>query len=218
MLAYAAYDEPLIHERHPCRYEFNSDFAEVLFPQQPARWASIPRAIWVEIVELTDHPWFVRRAVPSGVPLRPMRPHPLFRDSRGRSAQLQKAPRGFYAKRSSCWTSGGPVQPADCTPCTRMRRIRQKSIHVQIRPSTRLRTISPMGVILTGGPQGGVYDPNAKQVRTGVLRPVSVLGICYGQQWLVHTLPADRWAPCRRSGIRRHAKHFDAHPLFARLA
>ena len=89
-LAYAAYDEPLIYERHRHRYEFISDFAEVLFHNNLRASGHNPESNLVEIVELTDHPWFVGVQFHPEFLSRPMRPHPLFRDFVG-AARSQKA-------------------------------------------------------------------------------------------------------------------------------
>ncbi len=75
---YPIYGKSMISERHRHRYEFNNDYLEA-FEQAGLRPTGInPETGLVEIVELSNHPWFV------GVQFHPelkstvMNPHPLF--------------------------------------------------------------------------------------------------------------------------------------------
>jgi len=77
-LAYEAYGKSLIQERHRHRYEFNNEYRE-LFESGGLRAVGVnPASKLVEIIEITDHPWFV------GVQFHPELkstvecPHPLF--------------------------------------------------------------------------------------------------------------------------------------------
>lgn len=77
-LTYQIYGKSQISERHRHRYEFNNDYLEQ-FERAGLRPTGInPDTGLVEIVELTNHPWFV------GVQFHPelkstvMNPHPLF--------------------------------------------------------------------------------------------------------------------------------------------
>ena len=72
------YGKDVISERHRHRYEFNNRFRK-MFDEAGMRCTGINRkADLVEIIELTDHPWFI------GVQFHPeysstvLRPHPLF--------------------------------------------------------------------------------------------------------------------------------------------
>jgi CTP synthase len=79
-LAGTAYGEKEISERHRHRYEFNNDFREPLGKVGMIVSGASPDGSLVEIVELTDHPWFLGCQFHPEFKSKPMRPHPLFRD------------------------------------------------------------------------------------------------------------------------------------------
>jgi len=72
------------------------------------------------------------------------------------------------------------------------RRIRELEVFSAILPChaavEEIRRWEPSGVVLSGGPSS-VYDAGAPECDGEVLRlGVPVLGICYGLQWMAHTL------------------------------
>jgi GMP synthase (glutamine-hydrolysing) len=72
------------------------------------------------------------------------------------------------------------------------RRIRERDVFSAILPCTvsldEVRRYKPSGVILSGGPSS-VYDPASPICDPHVLDlGLPVLGICYGLQWITHTL------------------------------
>lgn len=72
------------------------------------------------------------------------------------------------------------------------RRIREQQVFSTILPCTtpieEIRKLSPSGIILSGGPSS-VYDADAPKCDPKVLGlGIPVLGICYGMQWITHTL------------------------------
>jgi GMP synthase (glutamine-hydrolysing) len=72
------------------------------------------------------------------------------------------------------------------------RRIREQQVFSAILPCTatveEIQKFEPAGLVLSGGPSS-VYDPAAPVCDPKVLAlGVPVLGICYGMQWLAHTL------------------------------
>ena len=72
------------------------------------------------------------------------------------------------------------------------RRIREQNVFSVVLPCTasleEIRSYSPVGIILSGGPSS-VYDADAPPADPRVLElGVPVLGICYGLQFMVHTL------------------------------
>lgn len=79
-LAYQAYQETLIHERHRHRYEFNNAYLETFENSNMILSGFNPEHQLVEMIELKDHPWFVAVQFHPEFLSRPLRPHPLFRD------------------------------------------------------------------------------------------------------------------------------------------
>ena len=72
------------------------------------------------------------------------------------------------------------------------RRIREQEVFSAILPCTakldEIRALDPSGIVLSGGPSS-VYDASAPVCDPHVLRlGLPVLGICYGMQWMTHTL------------------------------
>ncbi len=76
----AAYDQPIVYERHRHRYEFNNEFRELLTDKGMELSGLSPDGRLVEVIELRDHPWFVGSQFHPEFKSRPERPHPLFRD------------------------------------------------------------------------------------------------------------------------------------------
>jgi len=78
--AYAAYGQEEISERHRHRYEFNNIYFEEI-TKAGMRVAGVnPDHGLVEIIELSDHPWFVGVQFHPEFKSRPIRSHPLFRE------------------------------------------------------------------------------------------------------------------------------------------
>jgi CTP synthase len=79
-LAFAAYGEEEISERHRHRYEFFNQYRNPLTQAGLKLSGLSPDGRLVEIVELSDHPWFVAVQFHPELKSRPTRAHPLFRD------------------------------------------------------------------------------------------------------------------------------------------
>src|SRR5580700_5658092 len=102
------------------------------------------------------------------------------------------------------------------------RRIREQQVFSAILPCTakidEIRALEPVGIVLSGGPSS-VYDKDAPACDPQVLQlGVPVLGICYGMQWLTHSLggkvaPAARreYGPAQLD-MARGSKLFDGIP------
>ena len=77
-LAYKIYGQKKISERHRHRYEFNNDYSKQLRSKGMLASGINSKTGLVEIIEITNHPWFV------GVQYHPEykstveKPHPLF--------------------------------------------------------------------------------------------------------------------------------------------
>jgi CTP synthase len=84
----AAYDEPIVFERHRHRYEFNNTFREVLGDAGLIFSGTSPDGRLVEIAELQDHPFMLGSQFHPELKSRPNRPHPLFRDFVAAAAEL----------------------------------------------------------------------------------------------------------------------------------
>ena len=76
--AAAAYGTELVHERHRHRMEFNNDYRDRMTAAGMSLSGINPDKDLVEIIELSDHPWFVGVQFHPEFTSRPDAPHPLF--------------------------------------------------------------------------------------------------------------------------------------------
>jgi CTP synthase len=79
-LAFNAYKEELVNERHRHRYELNNKYRKDLENAGMAISGIYMEKNLAEIIELKDHPWFVGCQFHPEFKSRPDRPHPLFRE------------------------------------------------------------------------------------------------------------------------------------------
>jgi CTP synthase len=77
-LAREAYGAPEISERHRHRYEFNREYEKILTEGGLRLTGQTPDAVYVEICEIPDHPWFLGCQFHPEFKSKPMEPHPLF--------------------------------------------------------------------------------------------------------------------------------------------
>jgi CTP synthase len=75
-----AYGCELVYERHRHRYEVNPRLRRRLTEAGLVCSGESPDGTLVEIIELSDHPWFVAGQFHPEFKSRPDRPHPLFRE------------------------------------------------------------------------------------------------------------------------------------------
>jgi len=72
------------------------------------------------------------------------------------------------------------------------RRVRENHVYCEIVPytisATRVKEMSPKGIIFTGGPNS-VYGENSPKIDNEIFNlNIPILGICYGAQLMAHTL------------------------------
>lgn len=72
------YGEDVITERHRHRYEFNPDYKEQFVEAGMRISGTSPSGTLAEIVEVSDHPWFVAVQFHPEFKSKPLSPHPLF--------------------------------------------------------------------------------------------------------------------------------------------
>jgi len=77
-LAYRVYGAPAVAERHRHRYEFNRMYEQTLVDHGARISGRSPDGKFVEIMELTGHPWYVAVQFHPEFHSKPLRPHPLF--------------------------------------------------------------------------------------------------------------------------------------------
>jgi CTP synthase len=92
-LAYKAYGEANISERHRHRYELYNQFRDELTKAGLKLSGLSPDGRLVEIVELSDHPWFVAVQFHPELKSRPTKAHPLFRDLVKAASKYKKSKR-----------------------------------------------------------------------------------------------------------------------------
>jgi len=90
------------------------------------------------------------------------------------------------------------------------RRIREQQVFSAILPCNtpleEIQKLEPAGIVLSGGPSS-VYDADAPKCDPKVLElGIPVLGICYGMQWIAHTLGGKVEKAERREYGRAHLK------------
>jgi CTP synthase len=79
-LARQAYGREVIHERHRHRYEFNNAYREVFQENGFVMSGLSPDGQLVEIIECTEHPWFLAVQFHPEFQSKPTKAHPLFRE------------------------------------------------------------------------------------------------------------------------------------------
>jgi CTP synthase len=78
--SYAAYQQPIIVERHRHRYELNNQYRSQLESAGLCFSGLSPDESLAEIAEVTEHPWMVGSQFHPEFQSKPLAPHPLFRD------------------------------------------------------------------------------------------------------------------------------------------
>jgi CTP synthase len=73
-----AYGSTEISERHRHRYEFNCEYEKTLTAAGFRITGRTPDGVYVEIIEVADHPWFLGCQFHPEFKSKPLAPHPLF--------------------------------------------------------------------------------------------------------------------------------------------
>jgi CTP synthase len=88
--ARAAYQAPVISERHRHRFEFNREFYDTLTTAGLRVTGQTEDGTYVEICELPGHPWYLGCQFHPEFKSKPMEPHPLFRAFIGAAIERRK--------------------------------------------------------------------------------------------------------------------------------
>jgi CTP synthase len=72
------YDAEEVSERHRHRFEVNNEYRDLLTQNGMTLSGLSPDGSLVEMIELSDHPWFIAAQFHPELKSRPTRPHPLF--------------------------------------------------------------------------------------------------------------------------------------------
>ncbi len=88
--AFQIYNRELINERHRHRYEVNNQYREMLEEHGMVLSGINPELDLVEMIELTDHPWFVAGQFHPELKSRVLNAHPLFREFVKAALKYQK--------------------------------------------------------------------------------------------------------------------------------
>ncbi len=91
--SYAAYQQPIIVERHRHRYELNNRYRATLESAGLCFSGVSPDESLVEIAEVTEHPWMVGSQFHPEFQSKPLAPHPLFREFIGAVLGYQRQTR-----------------------------------------------------------------------------------------------------------------------------
>ncbi|MEE3418765.1 MAG: gamma-glutamyl-gamma-aminobutyrate hydrolase family protein, partial [Methanosphaera sp.] len=78
-IAYEAYKEEQVSERHRHRYEVNNEYRDVLTDYGAVISGTSPDDFLVEMIELENHPWFLGCQFHPEFKSRPNSPHPIFK-------------------------------------------------------------------------------------------------------------------------------------------
>ena len=78
-LAFKAYGQGEISERHRHRYEFNREYESVMTAAGLCISGATPDGTYVEIVEIPEHPFFLGCQFHPEFKSKPLEPHPLFK-------------------------------------------------------------------------------------------------------------------------------------------
>jgi GMP synthase (glutamine-hydrolysing) len=89
------------------------------------------------------------------------------------------------------------------------RRVREKNVYSEVHPCTisieKIRELNPKGIIFTGGPASIYEEAAPKCVEEVFSLGIPILGICYGMQFMSHTLGG-----CVKKALKREYGQMEA--------
>jgi CTP synthase len=91
-LAFKLYQQEVIYERHRHRYEFNNAYRTLFLESGYLISGTSPDGRLVEIIELSNHPFFVATQFHPEFQSRPNSPHPLFQGFVAAATHLLESP------------------------------------------------------------------------------------------------------------------------------
>jgi CTP synthase len=89
-LAWGAYGADEVWERHRHRYEVNPEYVSLFEENGLAMSGKSPDRIFVEVIELPDHPWFLACQFHPEFKSRPYAPHPIFKSFIAAAVEYRK--------------------------------------------------------------------------------------------------------------------------------
>lgn len=89
------------------------------------------------------------------------------------------------------------------------RRVRECNVYCEVKPYTtpieKIKEMAPIGIIFTGGPNS-VYEEGAPKADPAIFTlGIPILGICYGCQFIAHTL-GGKVSPAAEDSAREYGK------------
>lgn len=102
------------------------------------------------------------------------------------------------------------------------RRVREHHVYCEVYPYNKavekIKEVQPKGIIFTGGPNS-VYEENSPKIEKEVFElGIPILGLCYGMQFMAHTLEGDVKEAFTREFGKTPTKVDLSSPLFEGLA
>ncbi len=112
-LAWKAYGADEVWERHRHRYEVNPEYVPLFEERGLSVSGKSPDRIFVEVIELPDHPWFLACQFHPEFKSRPYGPHPLFVSFIAAARSYQQARKRAEAEEPEAAAAAQEVEPEE---------------------------------------------------------------------------------------------------------
>ncbi len=112
-LAWKAYGADEVWERHRHRYEVNPEYVPLFEERGLSVSGKSPDRIFVEVIELPDHPWFLACQFHPEFKSRPYGPHPLFVSFIAAARSYQQARKRAEAEELEAAAAAQEVEPEE---------------------------------------------------------------------------------------------------------